>query len=582
MAQVYFVQANDTLWSFTKEQLKKRNMDCSNQKIVEYMEKIASASNDSINSFANKNFIAGKSFEFDDSIFNDSAKSHYAGRPNAERIYSTDTIENCDALRVDSGANKLIKVDLSSDSTKKNAKNNKIPAHNYKKVLWSDTKKQQDRINNLPTNRERIIAYNKEINESRDNYVIIDKQKFTATVYTWDGKIVKSYEVGVAKEKNDALLRRSKKHPEKNIASTSAGIYTANYRATGKDAYRRLYNNRVLTLSNDGLREKGVGNGETGVALHQIPNGNTYRVNLMKRKGATPENNRFSSGCVNFMPEDFDDCMSNIKGVGTKVYILPEDKNNYMCVKNGRLHFTQNEYTKDVATTSTKNDKIKGLDISPADSDNMRQEGKDMAFTLSLKKNELISKLKLDNDTYNELAKLVLCMAGQETGYGKPQAGMSIKKKNAGYWVKENMPWLVNMAKKSQGNNSYNSRGLTQCKLKSYVDPETKKLLKEYNITEDNLREPEKAAIGTMIVLACIYKNELPALKDKIKKCGLSKTDALLYCYQGRKWKIQDGTARSTYEYIKNLKSFEKDFVFYEYDPNDLKEAMRKDFSAHA
>ena len=426
---------------------------------------------------------------------------------------------------------------------------------------WRGIKGEQDRINNLATDKERIIEYNRTIGHPEGNYVIVDKKNFTATVYTPDGQVVKEYEVGVAKNESDALLRRSKRNPQNDIAATSAGIYTANYRATGRDGYRRLYNNRVLTLSNDGLRERGVGNGETGVAFHQVPNGNLARKRKLNAPGATPENNRFSSGCVNFLPEDFDDCMRNIDGVGTKVYILPEDENNYMNVKNGQLQFSQRVYTGDVATTTTKNNPVKNIRISPKSSD-MRQEGIDMAQTLSAQKKTLARELGLDNDTYNDLAMLTLGIAGQETRYGDPYAGLSDGKP---YWAKENMGGVVDFVKGVLGNNSYDSRGITQMKLSSYTDPEVKRLFEQYGINEDNLSDGSKASIATMIVLSCMYKNELPALRDRMKEQNLTVQDALLYCWQNRKSQITGGTAtpdKSTYH--RNVRRFMDNFSIYQ------------------
>jgi hypothetical protein len=51
--------------------------------------------------------------------------------------------------------------------------------------------------------------------------------------------------------------------------------------------------------------------------LHQIPNGNTRRVKALKADGISNDNNRMSDGCVNFLPEDFDEMMNCIDGVGT-------------------------------------------------------------------------------------------------------------------------------------------------------------------------------------------------------------------------------------------------------------------------
>ena len=424
-----------------------------------------------------------------------------------------------------------------------------------KKDNWNDLKQLQDKINNLPSDKEKVIAYNKQLNESRDNYIIVDKKNCTATVYSWDGNIVKEFEVGVAKNDSDVLLKRSYKSNAEKMESTSAGIYTINYRATGRDAYRRLYNDRVFTLSNDGLRARGVGNGETGVAIHQIPNGNSYRQYLMDQEGT--QNNRFSSGCVNIRPKDFDELATCIDGVGTKVYILPEDKNNFMTVKNGQLHFTQKEYTGDVATTSTKNDPVKEIRISSVTA--FGGESKTMMKVLSDKKSELIKNLGIDNDSYNSFAMLTLGIAQQESEFGANSA--------ITYHIKENAQWFVNTLKDvkrmfGEEESHVNSRGLTQIKLGCYTDKSALDLMKKYNITESNLGQGDKAAIATMIALSSIYKNELSAIKPMMKEQNLTVQDALLYCWQGKKNQITKGIATPDKNiYINNIKKCMDNFV---------------------
>lgn len=420
-----------------------------------------------------------------------------------------------------------------------------------KRQSWKNLKQIQDEINQLPTNKERVIEYNKKFSKDRKNYVIVDKETCTATVYTCRGKVVKQFEVILGKEKGDKILRNvGPKEKRQNF--TTPGIYTANYKATGKDSYRRLYNDRILTLSNDALRERGVGSGETGVALHQIPNGNTRRVKALKEEGVSTENNRMSDGCVNFLPEEFDEMMKHIDGVGTKVYILPEDDNNFMSVKNGKLQFSQKNYTGDVPTTTTKNNAIRDIEIKSKEE--IREEGQDMAKALCDYKTDLCKDLKIDNDTYNELAILALGIAEQETKFGHPLSGL---KKFKPYYLKENCQGLVNFMKSFKNNKSYNSRGLTQMKIKTYTDENVKKLFKKYEITSDKLGEGEASAIATMVVLGSILKNELPALKSKMEQQGVTKAEALLYCWQNKKSEIRNGTATPDKNiYIRNVKEY--------------------------
>ena len=220
------------------------------------------------------------------------------------------------------------------------------------------------------------------------------------------------------------------------------------------------------------------------------------------------------------------------------------------------MHFAQKKYTGNVATTSSKNDPIKSIRIST--NSDLRSEATAMATTLSVNKHTLARDLGIDNDTYNMLALKTLGIGGAETKYGSPLANIGEGKP---YWAKENMQGLVSSVKSNRGNNSYNSRGITQLKLGSYTDPEVKRLMYEYGITPDNLENPENAAIGTMIVLSCIYKNELPALKTLMEEQGLTKEEALLYCFNGRKSEIKNGTATPQQnEYIKSVNRYEKNF----------------------
>ena len=98
-------------------------------------------------------------------------------------------------------------------------------------------------------------------------------------------------------------------------------------------------------------------------------------------------------------------------------------------------------------------------------------------------------------------------------------------------------------------------------KLNSYTDPEVKKLFKKYGITEDNLGTGHNSAIATMIVLSCMYKNELPALKSQMEKQKLSPSDALLYCWSNHKADVKNGTATpDKNKYLKNVYKFMDNF----------------------
>lgn len=578
--RTHTVSSGENPWKFVQSELSKTG-NCTNAEIATKLQSLAAENGcDSVKDFQRKYFSsAGNTFTCD-SLFvvqNERPLVEEEIVPADERLtlpdslhpYLPDTIIVNDRIKPCYNDTEAAHIGDTFQYRYHNPISRPVPTGESR--TWTDIRAKQDEINNLPTDKERVIAYNRDMNQSRENYIIVDKKNYTATVYSWDGQAIKEFEVGVGKLQSDILLRRSYKTKEGRIESTTAGIYTINYRANGHDAYRRTYNDRVFTMSNDGLRAKGVGSGETGVALHQLPKGKyyAYRRGLLDKEGVSDENNRFSSGCVNFREEDFDALAECIDGVGTKVYILPEDENNFMTVKNGQLHFTQKEYTGDVPTTTTKNDPI--ADINITSKIDLGGESEPMMQTLSAMKTQLAVDLGIDNDTYNELALMTLGIAQQETELG----GKDAKK----YHVKEFsiLGWhigqdAVNIDKwfrktfLNQNVSKVNSRGLTQMKLDCYTDGDVLKLLDRYGITENNLKEGENAAIATMIALASIYNNELPSIKEQIKNQNLSTNDAILYCWQGKKSIIRNGNATPEQNgYIRNVRSYMNNFELNQY-----------------
>lgn len=117
-------------------------------------------------------------------------------------------------------------------------------------------------------------------------------------------------------------------------------------------------------------------------------------------------------------------------------------------------------------------------------------------FANSLKKNKnsLIKDLNIDEKTYDEYVKLALALTSLET-----EMSMSAK-----YFVKEaiaNQPLVANLISAVKG--SPLSSGMTQIKI-LYSEDYEKELYKKYDIdvkNRNNLEEPEKAAIATVIKL---------------------------------------------------------------------------------
>ena len=243
-------------------------------------------------------------------------------------------------------------------------------------------------------------------------------------------------------------------------------------------------------------------------------------------------NNRFSEGGINLLDGDFNQLEQYVKS-GTKVYVLPEDPNNKIVAKNGQLNMVQKEFT-GLVLTSKKNRTAQQLKIDLKAEGAHAEAMKGFTKALVDQKPALMKKTGIDNDTYNNLATLALGIAGQESKFGESK----------NYWLKEHCQMGVSAWKRIRGlfgkkSSPVNSRGLTQIKLEVYMseksDPDTKKLLEEYKVTKDSLNKPEISATATMIILANMYKNELPDMKEEMQKLNVSKEDALLYLWQGKK-----------------------------------------------
>ena len=577
----YTIQQGDSPWKVAQKSLQIRGASLKGDAIIREMNRLAQINDcNSVDDFTKKYFFStGKKLKLDNTLTtsdkpvnvsesSDTVSTHVVQQGdspwkvarenllsrgdsiNGDSIYREmqrlAELNGCDSI--DSFAKTYFGTpgkELKLDSTLSNVKSEKkvtIPKEEVKpkttnttiKENWTKTQAFYDEINGMESDKEKVLNWHKKY-PADGNFVIVDKKSCTATFYSPDGEEVTSFMVGLGDEKGDDYLTAERR-------MTSAGIYTVNYKGSGRDDYARLYNDNIFQMTTD--------RGETGVALHQIPNGNKARQGL--NYDGNLENNRYSNGCVNFEQKDFEKLKGYI-GVGSKVYILPEDPNNYLVAKNGQLNLTQKEYTGQVKT-STKNRTYVPINevVVPADA---VQTAKDFGNALKDNKESLMKDLALSSDEYNDIALVAMGIAQQESDFGDSQK----------YKLKEYGQWAINVLKWVKGNNSYNSRGLTQMKLESYTDPVTKNLLYKYNITSDDLDNPEKSAIATMIVLGGMYKNELNSAKVKqnMKELNIKPMDALLYVWNGRTYELTRGTATPDKNiYVQNVRKYASQFDF--------------------
>lgn len=192
-------------------------------------------------------------------------------------------------------------------------------------------------INLSDNDEEKIINYNK--NHATSNYVIVDKKNCKATVHKPNGEVISTYEVGVGKAIGDKRCG-GLQEGEKARRYTTPGEFTINNRSKATDTE---YGEKLFYIAGDHTEKEYVG--KQTLALHQIP-----KSHLKSRTSAfgnnTLEDNRMSFGCINFLARDFDKMAQEINGVGTKVYILPEETDNKLSLENqnGRYKFVQTKY----------------------------------------------------------------------------------------------------------------------------------------------------------------------------------------------------------------------------------------------
>lgn len=212
-----------------------------------------------------------------------------------------------------------------------------------------------------------------------------------------------------------------------------------------------------------------------------------------------------------------------------QVYVLPEDRAHIFKVKNRELNFTTTERRSSYApyNYSPKSSESQATAFYINDSSRRNETSIRYVNALATEKEKLMKLYNLDNDEYNELAKLAFGILGNETDYGR-----SFK-----YHVKESMPWVVALFKGNGLDTSRNSRGLTQMKRVPTL------IVKEYGISKEELGEPEKAAIATMGFLA----DALVELKSKARQNpdinSDNQYDYLHYIYMGKSKEITERTA---------------------------------------
>ena len=143
------------------------------------------------------------------------------------------------------------------------------------------------------------------------------------------------------------------------------------------------------------------------------------------------------------------------------------------------------------------------------DNDTNKQVVKLYSKSLISNKQNLQKDLGINNDTYNELALKSLGILGVESNYGNENSaiGNFIRATRKLLFRNNSSPDYKSKFQTYKINSDNNSVGLTQIRFK-YLSNKEKQLFNKYNITKESLvNNPAKAAMATIIKLACNYKD---------------------------------------------------------------------------
>lgn len=353
---------------------------------------------------------------------------------------------------------------------------------------YQDIKKTEASINKK-SNLDIINTYHKNKHDNQ-YYLVDDKQNNKLSVY-FNGNLVKSYKAihGKNKDLDDMTVTHIDKSGKIiNMAgnlSTPAGVY-------------------FTTRSNDYYGAPAFIRRTEAMVKEKNPKG--IPSSIHKR---TITENANTNGCTGVSDKDLKDLTKYINN-NTRTYILPSNKNNKFFIRNGELQFHSSDVTKTPAFNTLVSNPIKRIVYSTKDLNNtQRQIIQTYSKSLISNKNTLQKALGINNDTYNELALKALGILGVESGYGNENTafGNFIRASRKVLFKNNSSPDYKSKYYTYKINSDNNSIGLTQIRFK-YLSNKEKQLFSKYGITKESLvSNPAKAAMATLIKLACNYKD---------------------------------------------------------------------------
>lgn len=345
----YTVKSGDSAWVVAKKTLQQKNSGSkvTNAQIMKEMERLAKLNHcDSVEDFNNKYFgNIGKNLIIDENSTQQKANVNKTKTPQAKK----------DTIRMDT-----TKFEIKQDNTKvvrdtfpqptigkDSVKTDTVQKKRYSAPALSSFQKEAAHINNIKGSKNRIIEYNKK--HAKGNYVIVDKKTCQATVYSKDGKPLKSYEVLLGATKGDNLSTAFAK--DTKVAAAGRRTVPGEFKLGGRVNQfggMRITGERSETMDPDvEIREwmpgywgkkKMVGRGSQ--AIHGTAD-REHRDKLYN--DGNLDNNRQSMGCINIPLKDLNEMESKygIKANST-LYVLPETQGNELVLskqKDGTVKF---------------------------------------------------------------------------------------------------------------------------------------------------------------------------------------------------------------------------------------------------
>lgn len=233
--------------------------------------------------------------------------------------------------------------------------------------------------------------------------------------------------------------------------------------------------------------------------------------------------------------------LEKLKSVST-IYVLPVEEGHHFRLKDGRMIFTHEKRKDETAAYNFTPRRVEYRPLTTVITDPALRNPVSIEFvaTLDREKEKLMEIYKLENDDYNELARLSFGILGNESQFGQSQR----------YWIKEQFPWLVALLKGEGFDTSANSRGPTQIKTVPRL------IAENFGVTKDSLIKPEHSAVATLGFLAEALNELKVRERNHPDITPYNRFEYLHYIYTGRHLEINRGTATPEQNiYYRNMRA---------------------------